>query len=69
MSGSSPAPSNGLAKLLWEADPDEPPQEIAARNQRFECPACGWIAELERNECMVCEHEQQLRPRGSGERG
>ena len=62
MSGSRQAPRNGLAKLLWEADRDDPPHEVAAEKDRFECPECSWTAELHRKECMVCEHDEPLRP-------
>mgnify|MGYP006304216185 CR=1 FL=1 len=69
MSESRQSPRNGLAKLLWEADPDDSPHEIAAEKDRFECPACGWGAELRRNECMVCDYDQPLRPARAGTRG
>lgn len=57
----SQAPRNGLAKLLWDADSSDNPQEIAARQKQFECPECGWKAKLRRNACMVCDHDQPLR--------
>jgi hypothetical protein len=63
MSESRQSPRNGLAKLLWEADPSDSPQEVAAKKDQFECPACGWVSELRRNECMVCEYDQPLRTR------
>ena len=69
MSKTGQSPRNGLAKLLWEADPDDSPQEIAAEKERFQCPACGWGAELRRNECMVCEYDQPLRLVRAGGRG
>ena len=68
MSESRQSPRNGLAKLLWEAEPDDSPEEIAAQKERFQCPECGWLAELRRNECMICEYDQPLRsiPAGAG---
>lgn len=60
----SQSPRNGLAKLLDEADPDAPLNEIAAEKKRYECPACGWQAELHRNQCMVCSYNQPLQPTG-----
>jgi hypothetical protein len=69
MSQSSQSPRNGLAKLLSEADPDAPLGEVAAEKDEFECPACGWTAELQRNECMVCEYGQSLRSARSDTRG
>jgi hypothetical protein len=66
MSKSHQSPRNGLAKLLWEADPDDSPDEIAAEKERFQCPACGWTAELRRNECMVCDYDQPLRSARAG---
>lgn len=69
MSRSRQSPRNGLAKLLWEADPDDSPHEIAAEKKEFTCPACGWVAELQRTECMVCEHDQPLEPARTAERG
>lgn len=62
MSSSQQTPRNGLAKLLWEADPDDSPEEITAEQEHFECPKCGWTADLRRNECMVCEYGQPLDP-------
>ena len=71
MSGSEQTPRNGLAKLLWEADPDTPEREIVAQKEQFQCPACGWVAELRRKRCMVCDYDQPLEParerRESGE--
>ena len=71
MTESCQSPRNGLAKLLWEAEPDDSPEEIASQKEQFQCPACGWLAELRRNECMVCDYDQPLhRPganRGDGE--
>ena len=69
MSESRQSPRNGLAKLLSEADPDASLEEIADDKERFECPACGWCAELRRNECMVCDYNQPLRPARAGVRG
>lgn len=69
MSKTGQGPRNGLAKLLWKADPDDSPQEIAAKKKQFKCPACGWVAELRRNECMVCEYELPIRPVQADERG
>jgi len=69
MSESRQSPRNGLAKLLWEAEPDDSPQEIASQKEQFKCPACGWVAELQRNECMVCEYDQPLRPAHAGTGG
>jgi hypothetical protein len=60
MSESQQSPRNGLAKLLWDANPDDPPQDIAAEKERFACPECGWTAELRRTECMVCDSTQPL---------
>ena len=62
-------PRNGLAKLLNEADPDDPVGEITAQKEQFECPNCGWVAELCRNECFVCEYNQNLRPSSGGAGG
>jgi hypothetical protein len=67
MSESRQSPRNGLAKLLWDADPDKSTEEIVDRKERFYCPACGWEAELHRNECMVCEYDQPLRLCGDTE--
>ena len=69
MSRTGQSPRNGLAKLLSEADPDAPLEQIAAEKERFECPACGWGAELRRNECMVCDYDRPLRPARAGARG
>lgn len=69
MSKTGQSPRNGLAKLLWEAEPDDSPQEIAAEKERFRCPACGWVAELRRNECMVCKYGQPLEPTRAAGRG
>jgi hypothetical protein len=62
MSQSRQNPRNGLAKILSDADPDTSLEEIAAEKQRFECPECGWDADLQRNGCMVCEYGQPLEP-------
>lgn len=59
------SPRNGLAKLLWEADADDSPEEIAADKEQFHCPSCGWTAELERNECMVCDYDGSLERGGA----
>lgn len=56
----SKSPRNGLARLLWEADPDDSPREIAEGKKQFQCPDCGWTAELQRNQCMLCEYSQTL---------
>jgi hypothetical protein len=64
MSGSPQSPRNGLAKLLWEADPDDTAQDIVSEKERFHCPECDWTAELRRNECMVCDYEQPLQSNG-----
>lgn len=61
MTQSTRGPRNGMAKLLSEADPDASLAEIADVKDRFECPACGWGADLHRNECMVCDYSQPLR--------
>ena len=66
MGQSNQSPRNGLAKLLWDANPDDPPQDIATKKEQFQCPACGWTAELRRNECMVCDYDQTLRPAQTG---
>lgn len=60
MSESRQSPRNGLAKLLHEADGDDSLDEIVAQKEQFECPNCGWQAELRRNECMVCEYGRPL---------
>jgi hypothetical protein len=65
MSENRQSPRNGLAKKLWDADPDESPQEISARKERFECTDCGWTAELRRNQCMVCEYDRPLQSCGA----
>jgi len=65
MSKTKQSPRNGHAKLLHDADPDtglEELQEIAAQKEKFECPVCGWTAELQRNECFVCEYDEPLQP-------
>jgi hypothetical protein len=67
MSGTSQGPRNGLAKLLLDADPDQDPEEIVKQQQRFECPSCGWTAELRRTECMVCDSTQPLQRRSTTE--
>lgn len=56
----SQSPRNGMAKLLTDADPDTPLGEILDEKDEFECPECGWRAELQRNECMICEYDQPL---------
>ena len=67
MSGGDQPPCNGLARLLWDADPEDSPQEIVAEKDRFECSECGWVAELRRTECMVCSSTSPLQPREGGE--
>jgi len=69
MSRTGQNPRNGLAKLLSDADPDDSLKEIAAQKETFECPACGWTAELRRTQCMVCEYDEPLRPARRDERG
>lgn len=64
MTQSSREPCNGLAKLIAEADPDRSPSEILAQRDEYECPRCGWTADLHRQECMVCEYDQPLTPIG-----
>lgn len=51
---------NGMAKLLTDADPDTPLEDIVAEKQKFEYRECGWQAELQRNECIVCDYDQPL---------
>lgn len=64
MSESGRGPCNGIARLLAEADPGTPPAEILAQRDEYECPSCGWAADLHRQECMVCEYDQPLTPTG-----
>lgn len=54
-------PSNGLANLLSKADRNTDLSKLAEERDQFECPACGWTAQLRRNECMVCDYDQPLR--------
>lgn len=60
MSESRQSPRNGLAKILNDADPDASFEEVVEKKEKFACPACGWEAELQRSECMVCEYDQEL---------
>lgn len=69
MSQTGQTPRNGLAKLLWEAESDDDPQEIASQMEQFVCPGCGWEADLRRNECMICDWDQPLKPASTGGRG
>lgn len=57
-------PRNGLAKLLWDAEPDSSAEEIASQKQLYECPSCGWEAQLRRNQCMLCEWDEPLEAGG-----
>lgn len=61
MSRSGQTPRNGLAKVLWDAEPDDDPRDIASQKQEFSCPECGWQSDLRHNECMVCDYDHQLR--------
>lgn len=69
MTGAGQSPRNGLAKLLLDADPDDAPEEIISQKTEFECPDCGWTADLHRTECMVCDYDQPLQRTQMGERG
>ena len=69
MSESRQSPRNGLAKVLLEAEPDDSPDEIVSKKEKFHCPACGWTAELRRNECMVCDYDQALQAGDAGRGG
>lgn len=60
MSRSGQTPRNGLAKALWDAEPDDDPHEIAAQKQEFACPECGWQSDLRQNSCMVCDYDHPL---------
>ena len=60
MTQTGQTPRNGLAKVLWDADADDLPSEIATQKRTYVCPACGWEAQLRRNACMVCEHDEPL---------
>lgn len=62
MSQTSQEPRSGLAKLLDEAPPGTPIAEILAQKEEYECPECGWRAELRRNTCFVCDYDQPLQP-------
>lgn len=64
MSSSRRAPRNGLAKLLDEADPDTKIEDLVRQRKQFECPACGWVAELRRQSCMNCSRDEPLEPVG-----
>jgi len=64
MSGSKQGAHNGLPKLIEQADGDESLGEILAQHEQYECPDCGWVADLHRTQCMVCDFDQRLQPVG-----
>jgi uncharacterized OB-fold protein len=57
---SSPAPRNGPARILHEADPDTPLDEIQRRLRtlhRWECVRCGNTKFTDPPECGECGAE------------